>query len=243
MGTGDAWCAATVSAAAIACNLTKYYPVECSCNRLISIAKSMGIWVEDDAYKPTIGDLCLYDWQDGSNYFSYDNKSEADHIGMVTKVSGTKFTVTEGNMGKPSQVGDRTLSVNGRYIRGFVHPKLGTTPAPKPVREPLVVDGIGGIKTITRWQEVIGSAYVDGTISGQYKPNKKWFPALTSVTYEDTGESQLVKITQVTMGLDPDGYMGPDYARGLNKRLGLNGTTIDKNCVMALQKTLNMGKF
>ena len=45
------------------------------------------------------------------------------------------------------------------------------------------------------------------------------------------------------MGIEIDGYIGGDFAKALNKRLGLNGTVIDKDCVMALQKTLNMGRF
>ena len=45
------------------------------------------------------------------------------------------------------------------------------------------------------------------------------------------------------MGIEADGYMGKDFAKALNRRLGLPGNTIDKACVMALQKTLNMGKF
>ena len=52
-----------------------------------------------------------------------------------------------------------------------------------------------------------------------------------------------MKICQHKMGITSDGYIGQQFAKALNKRLGLDGTTIDKACVMALQKTLNMGKF
>ena len=47
---------------------------------------------------------------------------------IVTKAGKTSFTVTEGN--KNNAVGDRSMQVNGRYIRGFVTPKYdgdGTT--------------------------------------------------------------------------------------------------------------------
>ena len=53
----DAWCAGTVSAAAQACGAVDIIPAECSCPRMITKAKSMGIWVENDAHKPTAGDI------------------------------------------------------------------------------------------------------------------------------------------------------------------------------------------
>lgn len=56
----------------------------------------------------------MYAWSD-------DGKGEctsgADHVGIVTKVSGTTFWVTEGNYS--DSVKTRTMQVNGRYIRGF----------------------------------------------------------------------------------------------------------------------------
>ena len=241
-----AWCAATASAGAIEAGAASYYPLSASCGAIINGARKMGIWVENDAFVPTIGDWVIYDWSDGSNYAKYDNREGHDHIGTVVAVGNGTFDVVEGNMGRPPRVGRRRMKVNGRYIRGFVHPRLPLTdvkPTPKPVVEQLVVDGIAGVKTVRRWQQVVGSAYLDGVISGQYKPNAKWFPAITSVTFDDTGESQLVKICQHKMGITSDGYIGQQFAKALNRRLGTNGTTIDKECVMALQKTLNMGRF
>lgn len=123
------WCAATASAAAIKAGAADYYPLGISCGRIIEKAKGMGIWVEDDAYVPTIGDWVIYDWADGSNYANYDNKSGHDHIGTVVAVGNGTFSVVEGNMGRPPRVGRRPMEVNGRYIRGFVHPKLDTVEA------------------------------------------------------------------------------------------------------------------
>lgn len=65
MTVNDAWCATAVSAAFIACGLTSIFPcVECSCNNMITKAKNAGIWIENDAYIPKVGDVILYDWQD-----------------------------------------------------------------------------------------------------------------------------------------------------------------------------------
>ena len=121
------WCAATASAAAIKAGAADYYPLDASCGRIIEKAKRMGIWVEDDAFTPTIGDWVIYDWSDGGSYASYDNREGHDHIGTVVAVGNGGFEVTEGNMGKPSHVGRRPMKVNGRFIRGFVHPKLPVT--------------------------------------------------------------------------------------------------------------------
>lgn len=121
----DDYCAATVSAAAIKAEYTDIMPVECSCSKLIEIAKKMGIWQENDAYVPSSADLILYDWQDGLNFAVTDNKGATDHVGMVEKVVGTTITIIEGNM-SGGVVGRRTVTVNGRYIRGYICPKYST---------------------------------------------------------------------------------------------------------------------
>lgn len=117
----DAWCSTFASAVAIACGLTDIIPTECGCEKHIQLFKALGSWVENDAYKPGVGDYVFYDWGDGSNYASTDCTAPADHVGIVTAVSGSYITVTEGNMS--NAVGQRKLAVNGRYIRGYGTPK------------------------------------------------------------------------------------------------------------------------
>lgn len=114
----DAWCAGTVSALAIALGYTSIIPIECSCSKMIELAKNMGIWVEDDAYTPKPADFILYDWQDNG---VGDNTGNPDHIGTVECVSGSTITVIEGNYS--NAVKRRTLQVNGKYIRGYITPK------------------------------------------------------------------------------------------------------------------------
>lgn len=124
MKPGMAWCAATVSAVAIALGYDDIFPLECSCSRMIAKAIKMGIWIEDDSYVPSPGDLCMYDWDDNGKG---DNKGTPDHVGMVTYVNKKSgyFVVTEGNYSK--SVKKRTIAINGKFIRGFVTPKYTET--------------------------------------------------------------------------------------------------------------------
>lgn len=117
----DSYCATTTSAAAIKAGLKDIFPIECSCNEVIKIAKNMGIWEENDAYVPDIGDLILYDWDDDGKG---DDTGAPEHIGAVVSVTNKKIKVVEGNKG--GNVDYREIPVNGRYIRGFVTPNYAS---------------------------------------------------------------------------------------------------------------------
>lgn len=118
----DPWCATFVSALAIKNNATDTIPIECSCSKMIEIAKKKGIWIENEERVPNPGELCLYDWDDEANNFRYtDNKGYPEHIGIVEVISNGKIVVIEGN--KNNAVERRILDINGRYIRGFIAPK------------------------------------------------------------------------------------------------------------------------
>lgn len=114
------WCACTWSALAIKLGYTDIMPIEISCGELIKKAKEMGIWVENDAYRPLPGDAVLYDWDDDAKK---DNTGWPDHVGTVSYVNEQAgyFTVVEGNYKDAVKV--RTVSFNGKYIRGFITPK------------------------------------------------------------------------------------------------------------------------
>lgn len=120
MQYGWAWCACTWSALAIKLGYTSIMPIEISCGYLIEAAKKMGIWVEKDSYVAKPGDAVLYDWDDSG---SGDNTGWPDHVGIIVEVNEESgyFVVVEGNYG--NAVKKRTLSINGRYIRGFICPK------------------------------------------------------------------------------------------------------------------------
>lgn len=95
-------------------------PMEISCYYLIEAAKKMGCWQENDAYVPSPGDAILYDWQD--NGIS-DNTGNPDHVGTVIEVykESGYMVIEEGNYS--NAVKKRTLSINGKFIRGFITPK------------------------------------------------------------------------------------------------------------------------
>ena len=114
----DEWCATFVSAVSIKLGYTSIIPTECSCPKMIDLFKKKGVWIENENRTPSPGDIIFYDWQDNGKG---DNKGNADHVGIVEKVSGGKITVIEGNYS--SAVKRRTLSVNGKYIRGYGVPK------------------------------------------------------------------------------------------------------------------------
>lgn len=114
------WCACTWSALAIQLGLTDIMPIEISCGELVKAAKAMGVWEENDGYVPYPGDGILYDWDDSGKG---DNTGWPDHIGTVIQVNEAAgyFVVMEGNYS--DSVKKRTMSINGKFIRGFIRPK------------------------------------------------------------------------------------------------------------------------
>ena len=117
----DAYCATTTSAGAIKAGLQDIIPIECSCSKVIEIAKKMGIWEENDAYVPSMGDLILYDWDDDGKG---DDTGAPEHIGAAVSVTNKIIKVVEANKG--GKVGYRELAVNGKYIRGFIKPNYAS---------------------------------------------------------------------------------------------------------------------
>lgn len=145
----DAYCATTTSAVYIKAGIAKYVGTECSVPRYVDIAKSKGIWVENDAYVPKIGDAVVYDWEDSG---SGDNTGSPDHIGIVIEAASSAFTVGEGNM-SGGKIGTRSMAVNGRYIRGFIVPDFAAIAKAFEGDEPMksieeiaqeVIDGLWG---------------------------------------------------------------------------------------------------
>lgn len=110
----DAWCAATVSAAAIEAGLTDIIPRECSCMRMIERFRQMCRWMEEDNYIPRPGDIIFYDWNDSGQG---DCTGNPEHVGVVESVVNGLITVIEGNY--HDAVGRREIKVNGRFIRGY----------------------------------------------------------------------------------------------------------------------------
>ena len=144
------WC--TWSALAIKLGYTAIMPIEISCGYLIDAAKKLGVWKENDDYIAQPGDAVLYDWDDSGKG---DNTGWPDHVGTIieTHKSAGYFVVMEGNYS--DSVKKRTLSINGKYIRGFITPKYDNNTVSAPKKE-----AGKGVKTIAR--EVIAGTWGTG---------------------------------------------------------------------------------
>ena len=128
----DAWCATTVSAAAIEVGITDIIPKECSCGRMIAAFQKIGRWEERDDYTPKIGDIIFFDWNDKG---VGDAKGWPDHVGVVASINGNNIRTVEGNISK--KVGGRDITVDYKFIRGYGLPDYATkaksmSPAPTP---------------------------------------------------------------------------------------------------------------
>lgn len=118
MKYSDAWCDATVSAAAIKTGCVNLIGRECSVPRHIKIFQALGIWQEDGTITPRPGDIIVYSW----GRFRQPNNASASHIGIVVKVEGRQITCIEGNRGI-GIVATRTIPVGWGCIRGYAQPK------------------------------------------------------------------------------------------------------------------------
>lgn len=146
------WCACTWSAVAIKLGYTNIMPIEISCGELIKAAQKMGCWKENDNYIGKPGDGILYDWDDKG---TGENTGWPEHIGIITETNEDAgyFVVTEGNY--DNAVKKRTISINGRYIRGFIAPAYDNNS----VKEPTLSAG-KSIKEIAK--EVIAGTWGTG---------------------------------------------------------------------------------
>lgn len=146
------WCACTWSALAAELGYTDIMPVEISCKNLIDRAVEMGCWKENDNYIAKPGDAILYDWDDDGKG---DNKGVPDHVGTIieTNEDAGYFVVMEGNYS--DSVKKRTISINGRYIRGFIAPKYDKNEIKAPEKK-------SGKKLKTVAREVIAGSWGSG---------------------------------------------------------------------------------
>ena len=114
----DSWCATALTAWFDLAGASSLIYRECSCQKMIAGLTTMGIYIETDNITPQAGDIIFYDWQDSG---SGDCTGWADHVGLVTEVSGASFKVIEGNSN--GKVAITTRAINQKYIRGFSRPK------------------------------------------------------------------------------------------------------------------------
>jgi hypothetical protein len=139
------------------------------------------------------------------------------------------------------------------YLSASDWDKLAGGGSPSPTPQKLDIDGWAGYLTISRLQELMGSPYVDGVVSGQYRGNSKYYPAITSVSYDGgSGSSWMVKKLQEKLGVEQDGVLGRVSITAWQKRLigmgyscgnaGADGY-FGHDSASALQRALNDGRW
>lgn len=233
----DAWCATTVSAAAIKLGYTDIIPTECGCGQMIALFQKIGSWVEDDAHVPAPGDIIFYDWGDSGKG---DNTGWPDHVGVVEKVVDNKITVIEGNYN--DSVKRRNISVNSKNIRGFAVPKYdaeveqstttATTTKPTQSATDKPVSKVN--KSVLNWQK---AAIADGFTFPKYGADGEWGSECESVATKAIVKKRtfykytnLTKIVQAAVGCTVDGKCGKNTKAAIIAYQKNRGLTAD-GCV------------
>jgi LysM repeat protein len=178
-----AWCATFVSAIAIKqfgkTEAAKMFPLSANCMNIIKGAKSRDIWVENDSFVPSPGDWIIYDWADKG---VGDDTTGYDHVGLVKAAANGVITVIEGN--RDNKCAYRMIAVNGRYIRGFVHPKYPE-------------DAAGGSGSSTQKKPSIAEA-ATGVINGKYGNGDARVAALKKLGFTDAEVKKIQeKVNQI----------------------------------------------
>lgn len=212
------WCACTWSALAIALGYTDIMPIEISCGELVEKAKEKGIWVEDDGYVPSPADAILYDWDDNG---SGDNTGWPDHVGMVDYVNADSgyMTVIEGNYN--NSVKKRTVSINGKFIRGFITPKYTDDSI---VNESSAKD----VETVAR--EVISGLWGNG------EQRKKALEA-AGFNYSEVQK----RVNEILNG-DAD-KKGSDYGKGPSEKTPSIDTKVETTCYAKFKDSSLSGTY
>lgn len=121
MKYNDAWCDATISAAAIKANCVSLIGRECGVGRHIDIFRQKGIWIEDGTIRPKPGYIIVYNWYQNGQ----PNNGPGCHIGLVESVTNNTVCVLEGNYGDALK--RRYIPIGWGYIRGYAAPRYASS--------------------------------------------------------------------------------------------------------------------
>ena len=203
---------------------------------------------------PQVGDQILF-----------GDRRDEDHTGIVWKVTANYVYTIEGNAGGGNgKVMKRQYAQTNGWISGYGRPNWSVVasvepkpepkpePAPKPTVPKIIEeDGIFGPASTKAMQKWLGLDQT-GRIPGQDKALAKYFPALTSCTWEDDG-SVTIKyfqryLTQRGFGPGPaDGYLGPNTVKAWRRWLKVQqwfditeGSVFDAKAAWCMQRFLNI---
>lgn len=203
---------------------------------------------------PQVGDQILF-----------GDRRDEDHTGIVWKVTANYVYTIEGNAGGGNgKVMKRQYAQTNGWISGYgrpnwsvvasVEPKPEPTPepAPKPTVPKIIEeDGIFGPMSTKAMQKWLGLDQT-GRIPGQDKALAKYFPALTSCTWEDDGSVTIKYFQRYLMqrGFGPgpaDGYLGPNTVKAWRRWLKVQqwfditeGSVFDAKAAWCMQRFLNI---
>lgn len=227
MKRGYAWCAAGWSAWQImAGNTAKDVALSASCSYLISDSKKLDIWKENESIIPLIGWGCVYDWQDGANYKTTDNKGDPDHVGIIVDVdkAHNQFTVCEANKGTNGICGLRVKSINGQNIRGFIAPKYAELKksAYKPTKPYAGKIPATTIHYASKGEDAKAlQSFLNWCIDAKLTVDGQFGRASTNALI----------VWQYTYGLNPDGFFGDISRKMANQIISAHKETTEKPVV------------
>lgn len=136
----------------------------------------------------------------------------------------------------------------GEYHDGATEVDNPITPPSKPtVPSTLKEDGFWGSSVTRKLQKVLGTP-VDGIVSSQSRAWAKQNPGLTTgwQWVADPRGSRVISALQELIGAEPDGKVGPDTIRRLQRRLGtpVDGVLSEESkAIKALQRRLNQNRL
>ena len=241
----------TISGADVLCNCVGYangrfneiigagyckYQLVCNAENFIEAAKRQGLKISQ---KPIQGGIMV--WKKGATLSGGDG---AGHVAVVEEVykDGSILT-SESGWASWAFKTVRRDNKNGRWgqaeaysFRGcIINPAVNGEVVPTPK---LTIDGVAGAATIRATQEYFGTIQ-DGILSGQNKNLKKYYTAITAVSF-GTGGSGCVKKLQKWLGVEADGVLGPGTIKAWQKKLGVEADGyFGANSCKAWQRFLN----
>lgn len=132
------------------------------------------------------------------------------------------------------------------YIAEEVNKRLdGGQPTPPTPTDKIKEDGIWGKATTLKAQQVFGTIK-DGFVSNQYQKYQSQNPGLLSSTFmwvsNPKGGSNLIAAIQRKIGVNPDGFIGPNTIRAMQNWLGTPAdgkVSYPSTMVRAFQRWLN----
>ena len=203
---------------------------------------------------PQVGDQILF-----------GDRRDEDHTGIVWKVTANYVYTIEGNAGGGNgKVMKRQYALTNGWISGYGRPNWSVVasvepkpepkpePAPKPTVPKIIEeDGIFGPASTRAMQKWLGLDQT-GRIPGQDKALAKYFPALTSCTWEDDGSVTIKYFQRYLMqrGFGPgpaDGYLGPNTVKAWRRWLKVQQwfdidvtSVFDAKAAWCMQRFLNI---